>query len=348
MSPLFELFLKEVKLIIRRKSMLFFLFFLPLFFGAIFSSYTSAIPEGTPIAIVVGPNVSQGDVWAIMTLARTFSHPHLVPSLNEALEGLQREQYYVVIEVKRFNGLENGEYVVYYDRTMTPVASISENLLMLLESRLGNAKVEAVGINKRVTLPEFFLPGLLLFLAMVVGFELVSDNTISERGVLPRLQLAGAVGKNFAVRLLVMVLLVFVQTVIIFAVYRVLDVKVGLNPYVLGLLLLNTLLFALVGLLVTMLFRFEVQAKTFLHVLLGFLVFISGFFYPVGFFPEVLQRVARLIPTYYAGVLMRSLMFRPLNLALYTDYFAVELGSLVVLMTAIVFLYRRAVRWSIQ
>ncbi len=343
-----ELLVKEVKLIARRKSVLFFLLFVPLFLGAISSSYSTAIPEETPVAIVITANMSPEQVHAIIQLARTFSHPYLVPNLTDALKGLQREDYYVIIEVKRFNGLEHGEYVVYYDRSMNPVASVSENLLRLLRIELGNSSVEEVGINEAVSLPEFFFPGVLLFVAMLVGFELVADNCISEKSVLPRLQLYGVAGRNIIFRLAVMLLLVLLQSLMIMGVYWVMKVRMPLNWTVLALLLLNTLLFSLLGLLVTMLLRFEPHAKTFLHVLMGFIIFISGLFYPVGFFPEVLQRIARLTPTYYSAVLMRSFMFRPGGVSLYFDYIAINVISVVLLSIAVLIVHGRALKWSVQ
>ncbi|EEB73155.1 ABC transporter permease [Thermococcus sp. AM4] len=343
-----ELLLKEIKLIARRKSVLFFLLFVPLFLGAVSGTYRTAIPEDTPVAIVITANASPEQVHAIMQLARTFSHPHLVPNLSRAIDGLQREEYYVVIEVKRFNGLEHGEYVVYYDRSMNPVASLSENLLRLLRIELGSSSVRAVGINEAVSLPEFFFPGVLLFVAMLIGFELVADNCISERPVLPRLQLYGVAGRNVLLRLVVMLLLVLLQSLIIMAVYWVMKVEMPLNWPSLAILLLNTLFFSLLGLLVTMLLRFEPHAKTFLHVLMGFIIFISGLFYPVGFFPEALQRVARLTPTYYSAVLMRSFMFRPVNPSLYIDYIAINVVSVVLLSIAVLIVHGRALKWSVQ
>ncbi|ACS33872.1 ABC transporter permease [Thermococcus gammatolerans] len=348
MPPIFDLFVKEVKLIARRKSILFFLIFIPLFFGAISSSYKSAVPGDTPVAIVLAENVSQDDVWAIMTLARTFSNPHLVPNLTVALNGLQREEYYVVIEVRKFGGLEAGEYVVYYDRTMNPVASISENLIRLLRIELKGARIESAGINDKVSLPMFFLPGILLFISMMVGFELVADNTISEKNVFPRLRLAGVFTENFVVRVIIMPLLVLVQTLLVLIIYHLMNVKVSIDIGVVTILVLNTLLFSLLGLLVTMLLRFEPHAKTFLHVLMGFIIFISGLFYPVGFFPEVLQRIARLTPTYYSAVLMRAFMFRPGGVSLYFDYIAINVISVVLLSIVVLIVHGRALKWSVQ
>ncbi|AJC72554.1 ABC transporter [Thermococcus guaymasensis DSM 11113] len=348
MSSLFDLFLKEIKLIARRRSVLFFLIFIPLFFGVVSSSYKEAIPEDTPMAIVIEGNVSQDDVSAIMQIARTFSHPYLVSDLDAALKGLQREEYYVVIEVKHFESLENGEYVVYYDRSMNPVASISENLLRVLRVELRSAGISSTGINEKISLPTFFLPGVLLLISMIIGFELVADNCIAEKQVFPRLRLLGVLGRNIALRIVVMLLLVFIQSLIILVVYEAMGVEAFLNVKVLLILLLNTLFFSLLGLFVTMLLRFEAHAKTFLHVLMGFVIFISGLFYPVGFFPEALQRVARLIPTYYSAILMRSFMFRPVEMSLYSDYILINVVSVAVLIVGIITLHRRALKWIMQ
>nr|WP_240922728.1 ABC transporter permease [Thermococcus sp. Bubb.Bath] len=214
MGKLIPLLIKELKLISRRPTVLFLLILLPVFFGLVFSSYTSAIPRDTPVAIVIDEKLPPVTVKEIMVIASTFSHPHLVSDLPRALSGLQREDYYVVIEIKRYESFTNASYVVYYDDSMTPVASVSSDLLELLRARLGGTDIEEHPVNEHVSLPEFFFPGVLLLLAVIVGFEVVSDNTLEEGTALPRLRAFSSLSLNFTIRIAVAILVMLFQAVL--------------------------------------------------------------------------------------------------------------------------------------
>lgn len=347
MSRLLPLLLKEFKLTSKRKALLFMIFGLPLFFGLVFTTYQEAIPSDTPVAIIIDQkNLSQAQINSIMAIARTFSNPHLEPSVEEATAKLQREEYYVVIEIKRYRSFTDASYVVYYDDSMTPVAAISENLLEILRIRLGATQIEERPINRHASLPEFFFPGVLVMLSVLVGLELVPSTTLEERGVLPRLKLYSSLPLNFVAKVIAGEAVILLQALITKLVYDHSGSEVGFGWGVLLVLLLTTLYLSLMGLCFVFAFRFEGHSKTLLQVSAGFLVLMSGLLYPVGFFPKVFQEFARLLPTYYSGVLLRAFMFRDVSVGLFADY----LGYLILTVFAFalldVLLYRRVREWS--
>jgi ABC-2 type transport system permease protein len=344
-GKLIPLLIKELKLISRRPAVLFLLLFLPVFFGLVFSSYTSAIPRETPVAIVIDEKLPPSTVKEIMTIASTFSHPYLVSDLPRALDGLQRENYYVVIEIKHYESFTNASYVVYYDDSMTPVASVSSDLLELLRVRLGGTDIEEHPVNEHASLPEFFFPGVLLVLAMIVGFEVVSDNTLEERAAFPRLRVSSSLSLNFTVRIVVAIIIMLLQAVLTELIYVSTGTNVRFSWGAVVVLVLSTLYLALIGLGTVFLFRFQRHAKSFLQMLAGFLVFISGFFYPVGFFPPSLQRLALLTPTYYSSVMLRAFMYRDVSMGLFSDYMEIIALTSMFLVIVDFALYRRIREW---
>ncbi len=342
----FHLMIKEIKLILKRPAIVFFLFALPVFFGLVFSSYQTVVPTNTPIGIVVSKNLSKEKMREILAIARTFSSPHLERSLPVAIDRLQREQYYIVIYVRRFKSFENASYVIYYDDSMTPVASISGEMLTLLQTRLGGVSVEKHPLNEHVSLPEFFFPGVLMMLAIIIGFEVVPDNTLEEKVVLPRLKAYSSLPMNFSIRLLIALSLVLLQAAIAKVSYLYSGVDVGFGWDVIMVLLVSTLYLSLFGLGVVLLFRFQRHAKSFLQIMAGFLIFMSGFLYPVGFFPESLQRVAHLLPTYYSCVMLRAFMFRSVGVDLFSDYLIIILTTTLALAFVDYLLYRTLGEWG--
>ncbi|ASJ01847.1 hypothetical protein A3L09_00515 [Thermococcus profundus] len=347
MSKLFPLILKEIKLTSKRKALLFMIFGLPLFFGLVFTTYQEAIPTDTPIAVVIDDkNLSQAQVNAIMAIARTFSSPNLEPSVDSAVRKLQREEYYVVIEIKNYRDFTNASYVVYYDDSMTPVAAISENLLEILRIRMGATQIEARPLNRHASLPEFFFPGVLVMLSVLVGMELIPSTAIEERGVLPRLKLYSSLPLNFTAKVLVGEGIILVQAGMAKLVYDYAGSDVGLSWWVLLVLLLTTLYLSLIGLCFVFAFRFEGHSKSLLQITAGFLALMSGLLYPAGFFPSAFQRLDHLLPTYYSGVLLRAFMFRKVNPGLFWDYLGYLVLTIVLLALINVLLYRRVKEWS--
>ncbi|NJF24502.1 hypothetical protein E3E29_02280 [Thermococcus sp. Bubb.Bath] len=122
--------------------------------------------------------------------------------------------------------------------------------------------------------------------------------------------------------------------------------SVGFSWGAVAVLVLSTLYLSLIGLGTVFLFRFQRHAKSFLQMLAGFLIFISGFFYPVGFFPPSLQKLALLTPTYYSSVMLRAFMYRDVSIGLFTDYMEILLLTIVALVIIDFVLYRRIREWG--
>lgn len=346
MKALKSLLEKEARLVLKRPVLLFLILLLPVFFGIVFSSYSSAVPQDTPVGIVIDENLSQARVKEIMAIARTFSDPHLEDSLGSALVKLQREEYYVVIEIKHYRSFTDASYVVYYDDSMTPVASISENLLELLRVRLGGTEITEKPLNNHASLPQFFFPSVLLTLALIVGLELVPDLTIAERPVFPRLRAYSSLPLNFGIRIGIALVLMALQAALAELAYVTSGSSVGMTFPAFAVILITTTYLSLLGLGFVIALGFRSHAKTVLQLLAGFLVLFSGFFFPVGFFPSSLQAVAKILPTYYSGVLLRGTLYRDVSLEVYSDYLGIILVFTIAVLILDWVLYRRVREWT--
>jgi len=71
---------------------------------------------------------------------------------------------------------------------------------------------------------------------------------------------------------------------------------------------------------------------------------LSGLAFPLGFFSPIRTQIAQLLPTHYAGVMIRSMMLKGTPARAFLDWIAVVAGlwllSLVGLKGAVVY-YRR-------
>jgi len=200
-------------------------------------------------------------------------------------------------------------------------------------------------VGEENDLPEYLYPTFLVALMIFFAFTYVPFNLRSESSVLDRLRVETSLEAVVAAKILFFTALMLVP-ILVFHVAGVYNgyAVASLHPGAILTLLLTFLLLVTVSSTVMVLTRFSgvglfANAATMLGVLA-----LSGLAFPLGFFSPLRTAIARVLPTYYASVTVRSLMLKDVGVGLYADWLAgiglLTLLAIVALKGSIVY-YRR-------
>jgi len=313
---------KELRLTRRNLFLLgFLLVALPAFFVGSTVVFQETVPRDVPVAVVAGDETVSGDELAVVGSGLAlFTEPTIVESRELALERLERERVYAIVEVP--GGLFDPERAatvsLTVDGSIVPFLDPSEVITDIAGSRLsgtpvieGEVTTERVVRGEEKTLPEYLFPVFLFVLAVVLAFAFVPADVSREAAALDRLRTETSLGAVLGAKLLYYTGLLIVPL----AVFKLGAVGLGydirpLAPLaVLGLGLAFVTLASL-AMTITILTKFRASGR-FLNVvaLLGTIA-LSGLAFPVGFFSSLRTTIARLLPTHYAMILVRSGMLK--------------------------------------
>jgi len=333
--------------------LLFLLVLLPGFFAGTSVIFQDVLPRDVPVAVApADDSVKESDVEIVEGTIATFTEPTRVENVEEGRAMLERESVYAVVEVPP-NLNEQGaeaEFRLIVDGAIVPFLSPSEIIANVLESEMDSifdadvtTEREVVGAQK--TLPEYLFPTFLLTLVIFFAFTYVPYNLKNESAVLDRLRVEASLEAVVAAKLLFFTALVVIPIVVFHAAALYYGYVVAtLTPGAVLVLLLTFLLISTISSTVILLSRFS-GVGLFINVtaMLG-TVALSALAFPLGFFSAVRTTVARLLPTYYAGIITRSMMLKGSSLGTFTDWLGLLVGCLLVAAVALegsIIYYRR-------
>ena len=160
---------KELRLTRRNLFLLgFLLVALPAFFVGSTVVFQETVPRDVPVAVVAGDETISGDELAVVGSGLAlFTEPTIVESRELALERLERERVYAIVEVP--GGLFDPERAatvsLTVDGSIVPFLDPSEVITDIAGSRLsGTPVIEGEVTTERVvrgdekTLPEYLFP----------------------------------------------------------------------------------------------------------------------------------------------------------------------------------------------
>jgi len=331
----------------------FLLLLLPGFFAGTSVVFQDVLPRDVPVAVApADDSVEESNVEIVEGTIATFTEPTRVEDVEEGRAMLERESVYAVIEVPA--GLDDpgtdADFRLIVDGAVVPFLSPSEIIGNVLESEMDtifdadvNAQRDVVGEEK--SLPEYLFPTFLLTLVIFFGFTYVPYNLKTESTVLDRLRVESSLESVVAAKLLFFTALMVVPIVVFHtaALYYGYDVAT-LTPGAVLTLLLTFLLVSTVSATVMIFSRFS-GVGLFVNVtaMLG-VVGLSALAFPLGFFSPLRTTVAQLLPTYYAGVITRSMMLKGSTLGTFADWLALLVGCLglaVIALEGSIVYYRR-------
>jgi ABC-2 type transport system permease protein len=332
----------------------FLLLLLPGFFAGTSVVFQDVLPRDVPVAVAPAEDsVEESNIEIVEGTISTFTEPTRVEDVEQGRAMLERESVYAVVEVPTRLDQPGSvaEFRLIVDGAVVPFLSPSEIIGNVLESEMDSlfdaevsAQREVVGEEK--TLPEYLFPTFLLTLITFFGFTYVPYNLKTESTVLDRLRVEASLESVVAAKLLFFTALMSIPIVVFHAaaLYYGYDVAT-LTPGAVLTLLGTFLLVSTVSSTVMILSRFS-GVGLFVNVtaMLG-VIGLSALAFPLGFFSPIRTTVAQVLPTYYAGVITRSMMLKGSSLSTFADWLAGLVGCLIVAALALegsIIYYRRS------
>lgn len=292
--------------------------------------YQNTVPQDVPVAVVAADeSTTEEDLDLVREGVKIFGQPRSYDSTEEAVDALKREQVYLVIEVPGGLHDENStaNFTVHADRGIVPFHEPSEVATELLDQELDrliaadtNAELNRVGRDP--SLSEYLVPTATMFFVVLYSLVFLPRQLRSERQVFDRLRTDASLESVVASKLVVWGLLLGVGMLSIGLVTNYLGYAVAvLSPLVLGTVALTFVYLAALGFAV--LFAMDCsESAIYVNFGLAAVIFAaSSLFFPVGFFSGLRATIARLLPTHYSMVTMRSGMLKDVEATLFLDYF---------------------------
>ena len=321
-----NLFVADLKSLLRNRMALFWFLLFPvvfmLIFGAVFSGNQQATFD-VGVAAAPGDQLAAGIAAGLGHVSALKVH---TGSLSDELEALKKGNRSLVIEIPQnaTMAVATGNLAkvpVYYDKSQEQTGmmlySIVSEVFTETERAISHTpRLLEAELKPYQTTPfrtiDFLLPGILAMALMQLGlFGSVQLLSLREQKVLkalgatplPRIYVLGA-------EVLVRLLLSMVQLVLIIALgMTIFGVHMTGNWLaVLGIVVLGALTFTALGYMLTS-FAKTMDAGQGLIQLVQFpMMFLSGIFFPLSTMPGFLKPVTKIMPLTYLGDALRQVM----------------------------------------
>jgi ABC-2 type transport system permease protein len=316
----------------RNSLLLLIIILLPIAFGIMFASFRQIIPKSTPALVIPESEmVTQEELRFTTALLSFFSSPSIELDKQKAFDKLSREEVYFVVSTPKNIKSARGEVVIYVDNSLAPLSEVSDYVVETIKFELGQQNYyPTIRISKigRPVMPlEFFVPGVIILLLAGIGLLLIPFSAIRDAQVIQRLLPQLSVSTLMISKIVFGFFLAIVETALLFLTQKYLEVPImELNFWSVTIILITNLSLTSLGLAVIFLTKFSDASKYINALLFALIIVFSGVFYPVGFLPSYLQTVAKILPTYYAGILIRAFGIKGAGVNLFTDYILIVIG----------------------
>ena len=331
----------------RNVLMLLFIILLPVAFGIMFASFKQVIPKSTPASVIPeNSSVSEADMrFATFSILSQFCSPS-IDSREDAFRKLSREESYFVVSVPQGIREGKGTITIYVDNSLSPLAEVSDYVVEILRYELGRAGfhpgmgVEKLG--KRIVPIEYFTPGVVMIILSIVGILVVPFNTVKDRDIISRVFSSVNLWEFAASKLLFSLLLASIQVALLLATQSYLELPMmSINPLSVIMFVLTSFALTSTGLFIIFALKLSNAGRYVCSLLLGVVIAFSGLLYPPGFLPSYLQPIPKVLPTYYALILLRSFGVKEVGVGILLDYIGIVLLWLVVSLALLYYFARR-------
>lgn len=299
----------------RLVALVFVFVLLPGAFAASSVFFQHVLPKDAPVAVVGGENSTADDRELVTNTVDLASKPIAYESRSAAIEDLEREMVYAVVEVPPGIADRNVSRVnmtITIDGTMVPyhqpsgalAAVVSRTLNRNLDKRVS---VDRVVRGEELKLSVYLLPTFLMIVVATFSFAYLPYNLASEEQVLDRLRVETSLDVVVAGKMLFFGTLLLVPVGVFTGAARYLGYGVRVvAPGALASYFLTFLALGAVATAVTFLSRFSTAGRLLNVLVLFFVLGFSGLVYPAGFFSPVRREIIRRMPTHYAIIAVRS------------------------------------------
>jgi ABC-2 type transport system permease protein len=159
---------------------------------------------------------------------------------------------------------------------------------------------------------EFFVPGVIAMSVMTSSLTgAVSMNAeLRQKGVIRKLSTTPTTQSEWILSniLYQAILAVVSATAILLVSYAVFNVRLRIDAWLPTFILLEVFAFAGIGMILTRVAKEAESAMAAANAIMYPMMFLSGSFFPVEMMPGFLQKIARILPLYYANEGLRASM----------------------------------------
>lgn len=338
------------------------LLIVPGFFAASSLVFAEVVPRDTPVAVAPqDADVVGIEQRMVETGLGAYAEPRSYGSSEAAMEALERESVYAIVEVPHGLVQPGRDVTVRFrvDGSMVLLHAPAESVRSLAEDKLdstlpANVTLEYAPVGTEQDLSAFVLPIFLVVLVAVFALTYVPYDLAREAAVLDRVRLDASLPALVGAKLVFWTLLILVPILVFQVAVVGVDSAVATVDYDVALfapgailaLLLTFLTLSAVATAIMLLTRFDTTGRFLNVVVLLAVLGFSGVAFPVGFFSPIRSTIVRAMPTHYATIVVRSSLLKGSSLATFADWLLGLAGvaalSLVVVGVAIVG-YRREV-----
>jgi ABC-2 type transport system permease protein len=341
----------------------FLLILVPAAFGATSVAFQEVEPENVPVATVAqNENVTEEDISSIEAILTLNTNPTRYESRSNAMDALEREQVYAIVEVppnlRDGNPDTGGTFQFTIDGNIAPLLEAAPFIEELVQNRLndtdaveGNFTIESniVGddhVDEPRSLAEYLFPTFMMGMLIFFAFTYAPYNLAREGSVLDRLRVESSLESLVASKLVFLTALMILPILVFGGVGLWLDYTVStLSPIAVGILLLTFSSLATFAMAVVVATRFS-GAGQFINLLL--LLGVAGgsaIDFPRGVVSSLRPVIAELSPIHYAMIAARSIMLKDVAATVYLDMILVLVGLQVLGIFALkgsIIYYRRS------
>jgi ABC-type polysaccharide/polyol phosphate export permease len=330
MVKLLSMLKKEVLLTKRNISIILLIVMLPLVFGQIAGSFKTSLPKDTPILIVAkNDDVTRDDMDYVEGWTTLFSEPVIGVNKEDGIYKLQREEAYLLFVVPpnvTQTMSSGGEFEIYVDNSFVPVEKVSEYVVHNVEiyfttTTFKGSDIVLKRINDPKSMPEYMLPGFIMLMTCLMALTILPYSMGTERNVIRRLKIERTFGSMVAAKMIFFVLLVIIQLLLLRWSENIIQLETGfIDQDTFVIVLLTMIYLSAISLSITFLTKFSTTGNLINTLILFLILLFSGTFYPVGFFPIYLQKMALVLPSYYSMVMLRGAMLKNVDISIYSDW----------------------------
>lgn len=323
-----NVFLANLKELLRDKTALFWFLAFPIFFvflfGIVFSGSSELVFN---LGIIIEePSEMTDKIVEAMRAIDSFKVSVDRGEGSEEMKALQKGERHIVIKIPAidYQKMASGQGVeipVYYDASKQQTSQV---LMSVVEKMFGEAEHNITGIPEifkikqeaiqadKLTDFDYILPGILAMALMQLGLfgslqflSLREQKIVRSLGVTP-LARSTLLISEIALRLL----MALVQTFLIITIARIVfGVTIISNIFaVFAVVIIGSLTFISLGYMLISFVKSNEAGQGIIQIVQFPMMFLSGIFFPPDFMPSYIQAIVRVIPLTYLGDALRQVM----------------------------------------
>ncbi len=347
MKALRRLLVADFRQFVRDRTALFFTIAFPVLFMVIFGLvFAGEADVSYKIGVVNNDPSGRGQTIVAVLDSMDFfetTDGELDVMLEDLEDGDVRAVVVIPEELGSATAQEPVDITVYYDPSQSTSSQIILSILRETMNQIDRQITQQLPVlqlneesvqSKDLRSIDYLVPGIVAMSIMILGlFGSLTLVEWREKKILKRFA-ATPVNKPTMVssQVIYRLVLALVQTAIILVIaYFAFDIEVtGSWLLLIGLVLLGTLSFISLGYLAVSRAKTTEGAMPIIQILQFPMLFLSGIFFPVEFFPSFMKPIVDAIPVTYLGDGLRQVMVDATPLHSMTTNFAVLGGWLVV------------------